>query len=111
MNDSAPCSIALVTTWSGDLWGLRQELVPWLTYHAVLGISRLYVLYEGSDHMTLHVRALSGLGGAGWRWVSLSALVRTAACPAQRHARTPLHAHPTTHPDRRSCMPSSRGSR
>lgn len=53
---SAPCSLALVTTWAGDLWGLRRELVPWLTYHAQLGVSRLYVLYEGGDANTLSVR-------------------------------------------------------
>lgn len=59
MDDSAPCKLALATTWSGDLWGLRKELIPWLTYHAYLGVSKLYVLYEGSDPRTLRVsRAL-----------------------------------------------------
>eukprot|EP00879_Flechtneria_rotunda_P005303 GHRR01005589.1.p1 GENE.GHRR01005589.1~~GHRR01005589.1.p1 ORF type:complete len:720 (+),score=275.87 GHRR01005589.1:145-2304(+) len=48
-----PCSLALVATWSGDLWGLRRELIPWLTYHAQLGVSKLYVLYEGGDTNTL----------------------------------------------------------
>jgi hypothetical protein len=60
MHDAAPCSLGLVTTWSGDLWGLRKELIPWLTYHAYLGVSRLYVLYEGNDPRTLQVRAEDG---------------------------------------------------
>jgi hypothetical protein len=55
MHDSAPCRLGLATTWSGDLWGLRKELIPWLTYHAYLGISRLYILYEGSDPRALRV--------------------------------------------------------
>jgi len=52
----ASCKLALVTTWAGDLWGLRRELVPWLTYHAQLGVSHLYVLYEGGCKNTLTVR-------------------------------------------------------
>lgn len=59
MHDSAPCRLGVVTTWSGDLWGLRKELIPWLTYHAYLGVSRLYVLYEGSDEPTLRVSSRS----------------------------------------------------
>lgn len=55
MHDAAPCRLGLVTTWSGDLWGLRKELIPWITYHAYLGVSRLYLLYEGSDWRTLRV--------------------------------------------------------
>lgn len=55
MHDSAPCRLGLATTWSGDLWGLRKELIPWLTYHAYLGVSRLYILYEGSDPRALRV--------------------------------------------------------
>ena len=66
MHDSAPCRLGLVTTWSGDLWGLRKELIPWLTYHAYLGVSRLYVLYEGSDEPTLRVSAAAAAGGATW---------------------------------------------
>jgi len=58
MDDAAPCRLALTTTWSGDLWGLRKELIPWLTYHSYLGVSRLYVLYEGTDMRTLRVREL-----------------------------------------------------
>lgn len=56
MHDAAPCRLGLVTTWSGDLWGLRKELIPWITYHAYLGVSRLYILYEGKDPRTLRVR-------------------------------------------------------
>lgn len=55
MYEEAPCSLALATTWSGDLWGLRRELLPWLTYHALQGVSRVYVMYDGADKNTLTV--------------------------------------------------------
>jgi hypothetical protein len=76
MDDSAPCKLALATTWSGDLWGLRKELIPWLTYHAYLGVSKLYVLYEGSDPRTLRV---SG------------AVADTSTCPAVPCSIANLH--------------------
>eukprot|EP00878_Enallax_costatus_P008075 GHUV01008445.1.p1 GENE.GHUV01008445.1~~GHUV01008445.1.p1 ORF type:complete len:900 (+),score=338.15 GHUV01008445.1:421-3120(+) len=53
MHEEAPCRLGLVTTWSGDLWGLRRELLPWLTYHALQGVSKIYVMYEGGDKNTL----------------------------------------------------------
>ena len=52
MADDAPCHIGMVTTWSGDLWGIRREMLPWITYHAQLGVSKLYVLYDGNDRNT-----------------------------------------------------------
>ncbi|KAI8462626.1 MAG: hypothetical protein J3K34DRAFT_447341 [Monoraphidium minutum] len=55
----APCSIAAQTTWAGDVWALRRELLPWLQYHAALGVSRLYLLYDGTDaRVTAALRAL-----------------------------------------------------
>jgi hypothetical protein len=44
-----PCAVALHTTWSGDARALARQLLPWLSYHAALGASRLYLLYEGDD--------------------------------------------------------------
>ncbi len=35
--------VALVATWAGDVWGLRRELLPWMTYHAHLGVEHFYV--------------------------------------------------------------------
>jgi hypothetical protein len=29
---TAPCVIALQTTWAGDAWGLRRELLPWCAW-------------------------------------------------------------------------------
>lgn len=55
MHEDAPCQIGLVATWSGDLWGVRREVLPWITYHAQLGVSRVYMLYDGSDQNTLTV--------------------------------------------------------
>lgn len=34
------CSLALHTTWAGGLAALRAELLPWMTYHAAVGVSR-----------------------------------------------------------------------
>lgn len=33
-------SVAAYTTWGGDVWGLRRELIPWIQYHTAVGISR-----------------------------------------------------------------------
>ncbi|GBF98049.1 glycosyltransferase-like [Raphidocelis subcapitata] len=44
-----PCAVALHTTWSGDAHALARQLLPWLSYHAALGVSRLYLLYDGDD--------------------------------------------------------------
>jgi hypothetical protein len=57
MNDDAPCHVGMVTTWSGDLWGIRREMLPWITYHAQLGVSKIYVLYDGTDRNTHTVGA------------------------------------------------------
>jgi hypothetical protein len=80
MHDAAPCKLALVTTWSGDLWGLRKELLPWLTYHAYLGVSRLYVLYEGNDQRTLQVRAQGHGCCTGKAMVIVPLQCRTLEC-------------------------------
>lgn len=48
-NSSAPAScsargrVAVVTTWAGDVWGLRRELLPWMMYHAHAGVEHFYV--------------------------------------------------------------------
>lgn len=44
-----PAQVAIFTTWSGDLWGLRRELLPWMMYHTQLGVCKFYVLYDGTD--------------------------------------------------------------
>lgn len=41
--------VAIVTTTSVDIWGLRRELLPWMQYHTELGVSRYYILYDGND--------------------------------------------------------------
>lgn len=49
----ARCPITVQTTWSGDVWLLRQEFLPWAQYHAAVGVSRIMVMYDGKDAKAL----------------------------------------------------------
>lgn len=51
--------LAIATTTSVDLLGIRQELLPWMQYHTELGVTKFYILYDGSDPAA--VEALSSI--------------------------------------------------
>lgn len=41
--------IAIASTVSVDVWGLRREILPWISYMQEIGIRKFYLLYDGSD--------------------------------------------------------------
>lgn len=41
--------VAITATTSVDVAGLRQEVLPWLQYHTELGVTRFFLLYDGSS--------------------------------------------------------------
>ena len=41
--------VAIVTTTSIDAESFSREFMPWLLYHVNLGVSKLYLFYDGSD--------------------------------------------------------------
>jgi len=42
-------SMAIATTSSVDLLGVRREILPWLQYHTEIGVFQFYILYDGKD--------------------------------------------------------------
>ncbi|PNH12278.1 hypothetical protein TSOC_000784, partial [Tetrabaena socialis] len=45
--------VAAYTMWSGDLWGLRRTLLPFIQWHTQAGICRYYIAYPGRDERTV----------------------------------------------------------
>eukprot|EP01026_Neomeris_dumetosa_P028844 TRINITY_DN2336_c0_g1_i4.p1 TRINITY_DN2336_c0_g1~~TRINITY_DN2336_c0_g1_i4.p1 ORF type:complete len:616 (-),score=86.67 TRINITY_DN2336_c0_g1_i4:287-2134(-) len=41
--------VCAYTTTSASIWGVRQEILPWIQYHTELGVSKFYMLYDGHD--------------------------------------------------------------
>ncbi len=35
--------VVVVTTWGGDVWGVRRELLPWMQVLMELGVCHFYV--------------------------------------------------------------------
>lgn len=96
MHAETPCKLGLVTTWSGDLWGLRRELLPWLTYHALQGVSKIYVMYEGGDKNTLTVGMLMFVRCSEVLTVKCSVVLHLALATSSTAADTRLYTgdHP-----------------
>ena len=69
------------TTWAGDAWALRRELLPWMAYHARLGASAFYVLYDGADADV--VKVLRWLGRASGGRVTLMFADSALASPPE----------------------------
>jgi hypothetical protein len=42
-------TMAIATTTSVDVLGVRREILPWLQYHTEIGVTRFYILYDGND--------------------------------------------------------------
>lgn len=41
------------TMWSGDLWGLRRTMLPFLQWHTQIGVCKYYIAYPGRDEATV----------------------------------------------------------
>lgn len=55
-------SVAAFTTWSGDVWALRRELLPWLQWHAAAGVTRRdarFIMIRHNAFFTLHLQHAS----------------------------------------------------
>lgn len=40
---------AVASTVSVDVWGLRREILPWVSFMLEMGVRKFYLLYDGSD--------------------------------------------------------------
>lgn len=49
--------VALAAITAVDLMGVRREVLPWLQYHTALGVTKFYLLYDGSDAAAVAVLA------------------------------------------------------